>query len=155
VIVNYGEDSKTYNIPVGAHLSVEPGEQVKAGQILVKIRDQSPQSNNFLCTYGSRTGSGGFSNGLSSNLFKSIFTRRFNLRKATRFDKHQPYLALAFRYFKINIVIIAVQICINTAFGDVPRNDLIFNSCLISLKNCSISHLALYRSDMVFAVQEN
>lgn len=37
VIVNYGEESKSYNIPVGAHLSVESGEKVKAGQILVKI----------------------------------------------------------------------------------------------------------------------
>src|SRR5690554_3754811 len=37
VAVEYGEESKSYNIPVGAHLSVEPGAQVKAGQILVKI----------------------------------------------------------------------------------------------------------------------
>lgn len=37
VIVNYGDESKSYNIPVGAHLSVESGEKVKAGQILVKI----------------------------------------------------------------------------------------------------------------------
>jgi DNA-directed RNA polymerase subunit beta' len=37
VIVNYGQESKSYNIPVGAHLAVEAGEKVKAGQILVKI----------------------------------------------------------------------------------------------------------------------
>ncbi|EOZ99805.1 DNA-directed RNA polymerase beta' subunit [Indibacter alkaliphilus LW1] len=37
VIVNYGEESKSYNIPVGAHLAVEQGEKVRAGQILVKI----------------------------------------------------------------------------------------------------------------------
>ncbi|MFD2035562.1 DNA-directed RNA polymerase subunit beta' [Belliella marina] len=37
VIVNYGEENKSYNIPVGAHLAVEVGEKVKAGQILVKI----------------------------------------------------------------------------------------------------------------------
>ncbi|AFL84305.1 DNA-directed RNA polymerase subunit beta' [Belliella baltica DSM 15883] len=37
VIVNYGEENKSYNIPVGAHLAVEAGEKVKAGQILVKI----------------------------------------------------------------------------------------------------------------------
>lgn len=38
VVVNYGgEESKSYNIPVGAHLSVEEGEKVRAGQILVKI----------------------------------------------------------------------------------------------------------------------
>jgi DNA-directed RNA polymerase subunit beta' len=37
VVVAHGEESKSYNIPVGAHLSVEKGEDVKAGQILVKI----------------------------------------------------------------------------------------------------------------------
>ncbi len=37
IIVDYGEDTKGYNIPVGAHLAVEEGEKVKAGQILVKI----------------------------------------------------------------------------------------------------------------------
>jgi DNA-directed RNA polymerase subunit beta' len=37
VVVNYGEESKGYNIPVGAHLAVEAGDKVKAGQILVKI----------------------------------------------------------------------------------------------------------------------
>jgi DNA-directed RNA polymerase subunit beta' len=37
VVVEHGDDSKSYNIPVGAHLSVEKGEDVKAGQILVKI----------------------------------------------------------------------------------------------------------------------
>jgi DNA-directed RNA polymerase subunit beta' len=37
IIVNYKGDSKTYNIPVGAHLAVEAGEKVKSGQILVKI----------------------------------------------------------------------------------------------------------------------
>jgi len=37
IIVNYKGDSRTYNIPVGAHLAVESGEKVKSGQILVKI----------------------------------------------------------------------------------------------------------------------
>jgi DNA-directed RNA polymerase subunit beta' len=37
ILVNYGEESKGYNIPVGAHLAIESGEKVKAGQILVKI----------------------------------------------------------------------------------------------------------------------
>jgi DNA-directed RNA polymerase subunit beta' len=37
VVVHHGDESKSYNIPVGAHLSVEPGEKVKAGQVLVKI----------------------------------------------------------------------------------------------------------------------
>ncbi len=37
VVVEHRDESKSYNIPVGAHLSVEKGEDVKAGQILVKI----------------------------------------------------------------------------------------------------------------------
>jgi len=37
IIVNYGDDSKSYNIPVEAHLAVEQGDKVKAGQVLVKI----------------------------------------------------------------------------------------------------------------------
>ncbi len=37
ILVNYGEESKAYSIPVGAHLAVEAGEKVKSGQILVKI----------------------------------------------------------------------------------------------------------------------
>ncbi len=37
VVVEYGDESKAYNIPVGAHLSVEEGDEVKAGQVLVKI----------------------------------------------------------------------------------------------------------------------
>ncbi|MFC5625987.1 DNA-directed RNA polymerase subunit beta' [Algoriphagus winogradskyi] len=37
IIVNYGEESKGYNIPVGAHLAIEAGDKVKSGQILVKI----------------------------------------------------------------------------------------------------------------------
>lgn len=37
IIVNYGEESKGYNIPVGAHLAIEAGDNVRSGQILVKI----------------------------------------------------------------------------------------------------------------------
>ncbi|MDN3668365.1 DNA-directed RNA polymerase subunit beta' [Echinicola jeungdonensis] len=37
VVVNYGGETKSYNIPVGAHLAVEEGDKVKSGQILVKI----------------------------------------------------------------------------------------------------------------------
>ena len=37
IIVNGKNDAKTYNIPVGAHLSVEEGQKIKAGQILAKI----------------------------------------------------------------------------------------------------------------------
>ncbi len=37
VVVVGKNDSKGYNIPVGAHLSVEEGQKIKAGQILAKI----------------------------------------------------------------------------------------------------------------------
>jgi DNA-directed RNA polymerase subunit beta' len=37
LIVNGKADSKGYNIPVGAHLAVEDGQAIKAGQVLVKI----------------------------------------------------------------------------------------------------------------------
>ncbi|CAN5413751.1 DNA-directed RNA polymerase subunit beta' [soil metagenome] len=37
LIVKGKTDSKTYNIPVGAHLAVDGGEQIKAGHVLVKI----------------------------------------------------------------------------------------------------------------------
>ncbi len=37
VIVKAKDDQKGYNIPVGAHLAVENGEKIKAGQILAKI----------------------------------------------------------------------------------------------------------------------
>ncbi len=37
VIVKGKADSKGYNMPVGAHLAVEAGEKIKAGQVLAKI----------------------------------------------------------------------------------------------------------------------
>jgi len=37
ILVQNGDTEQSYNIPVGAHLSVEQGDKVKAGQILVKI----------------------------------------------------------------------------------------------------------------------
>lgn len=36
-VVVKGKDEKSYNIPVGAHLAVDQGDQIKAGQVLVKI----------------------------------------------------------------------------------------------------------------------
>lgn len=36
-IVILGKDNKHYNLPVGSHLSVDEGDEVKAGQVLVKI----------------------------------------------------------------------------------------------------------------------
>jgi len=37
IIVKGKSDSKGYNIPVGAHLAVEEGQKIKAGQVLAKI----------------------------------------------------------------------------------------------------------------------
>src|SRR5690606_4950967 len=37
IIVNGKSETKSYNIPVGAHLAVDEGEKIKAGQVLVKI----------------------------------------------------------------------------------------------------------------------
>jgi len=37
VIVNGKSDTKGYNMPVGAHLAVDAGEKIKAGQVLAKI----------------------------------------------------------------------------------------------------------------------
>ena len=37
VVVNAKDQSKSYNIPVGAHLAVEVGDKVKVGQPLAKI----------------------------------------------------------------------------------------------------------------------
>ena len=36
-IIVQGKDNKTYNLPVGSHIAVEEGDEVKAGQVLVKI----------------------------------------------------------------------------------------------------------------------
>ncbi|MEI9956090.1 MAG: hypothetical protein WDM90_07270 [Ferruginibacter sp.] len=32
-----GKEKKTYNLPVGSHVVVEEGDEVKSGQVLVKI----------------------------------------------------------------------------------------------------------------------
>ena len=37
ILVAGKSDEKAYNIPVGAHLAVEEGDSIKAGQVLVKI----------------------------------------------------------------------------------------------------------------------
>ena len=36
-VIVEGKDNKVYNLPVGSHISVEEGEEVRAGQVLVKI----------------------------------------------------------------------------------------------------------------------
>jgi len=40
IIVKSSKDEKSYNIPVGAHLTVDQGDEIKAGQILSKIPRQ-------------------------------------------------------------------------------------------------------------------
>ncbi|MFM2049369.1 MAG: DNA-directed polymerase subunit beta [Bacteroidota bacterium] len=38
IVINAkGHDAKNYNIPVGAHIAVSDGEEIKAGQVIVKI----------------------------------------------------------------------------------------------------------------------
>ncbi|MBS1557713.1 MAG: DNA-directed RNA polymerase subunit beta' [Bacteroidetes bacterium] len=37
IVVNGKSDTKSYNIPVGAHLAVDQGEKIKAGHVLAKI----------------------------------------------------------------------------------------------------------------------
>ena len=37
LLVGSGKESKQYNLPVGSHISIEEGDEVKAGQVLVKI----------------------------------------------------------------------------------------------------------------------
>lgn len=37
IIINGKDESKGYNIPVGAHLAVEDGDKLKAGQVMAKI----------------------------------------------------------------------------------------------------------------------
>ncbi len=41
------EEGKSYNIPVGAHLSVEQGDKVKAGQVLAKIPRKTGKSRDI------------------------------------------------------------------------------------------------------------
>ena len=37
LLVGSGKESKQYNLPVGSHIAIEEGDEVKAGQVLVKI----------------------------------------------------------------------------------------------------------------------
>jgi DNA-directed RNA polymerase subunit beta' len=47
VVVASKDDSKGYNIPVGAHLAVEEGDKIKAGQVLAKIPRKSGKSRDI------------------------------------------------------------------------------------------------------------
>jgi hypothetical protein len=88
-------------------------------------------------------------NGWSINFWISILTNRFNLIKATRFERYHPNFEWAFNAFRMRIVINAVHISIITAFSLVPINDFMWSSCLIPLKNISTCHLPLYNSLIV------
>src|SRR6185312_11510798 len=37
IIVEGGKDIKSYNLPVGSHIILDEGEEVRAGQVIVKI----------------------------------------------------------------------------------------------------------------------
>jgi DNA-directed RNA polymerase subunit beta' len=37
ILIEHGKEGKVYSLPVGAHISVENGETVKQGQVIVKI----------------------------------------------------------------------------------------------------------------------
>ncbi|MBV6639123.1 MAG: DNA-directed RNA polymerase subunit beta', partial [Cyclobacteriaceae bacterium] len=47
IVVEGKDDSKGYNIPVGAHLSVSKGDTVKAGQVLAKIPRKTGKSRDI------------------------------------------------------------------------------------------------------------
>ncbi|MBV6647575.1 MAG: DNA-directed RNA polymerase subunit beta', partial [Cyclobacteriaceae bacterium] len=47
ILVDGGENSKSYNIPVGAHLAVESGDKIKAGQVLAKIPRKTGKSRDI------------------------------------------------------------------------------------------------------------
>ena len=47
IIIEGSDHSKSYNIPVGAHLSVEKGDKLKAGQVLAKIPRRTGKSRDI------------------------------------------------------------------------------------------------------------
>ncbi len=47
VVIASKDDSKGYNIPVGAHLAVDEGDKIKAGQVLAKIPRKSGKSRDI------------------------------------------------------------------------------------------------------------
>ncbi|MFY0688819.1 MAG: DNA-directed RNA polymerase subunit beta' [Cyclobacteriaceae bacterium] len=47
IVVNYDDTEKGYNIPVGAHLAINEGDKVKAGQVLAKIPRKSGKSRDI------------------------------------------------------------------------------------------------------------
>ncbi len=47
IVVEGKNDTKSYNIPVGAHLAVDKGDKIKAGQVLVKIPRKTGKSRDI------------------------------------------------------------------------------------------------------------
>ena len=47
IVVEGKDDSKSYNIPVGAHLAVDKGDKVKPGQVLAKIPRKTGKSRDI------------------------------------------------------------------------------------------------------------
>ncbi|MGB3465436.1 MAG: DNA-directed RNA polymerase subunit beta', partial [Cyclobacteriaceae bacterium] len=47
IVIEGGDNSKSYNIPVGAHLSVDVGDKLKAGQVLAKIPRRTGKSRDI------------------------------------------------------------------------------------------------------------
>ncbi len=47
IIVQYGDESKHYNIPVGAHLTVDHDQKIKAGEVLAKIPRKTGKSRDI------------------------------------------------------------------------------------------------------------
>ena len=47
IVVEGKDASKSYNIPVGAHLAVDKGDKIKAGQVLVKIPRKTGKSRDI------------------------------------------------------------------------------------------------------------
>src|SRR5690606_5564725 len=88
---------------------------------------------------------------LSIHCCRLILTNKFNRINAIRLDRCQSYFAKAFNAFNTSMVIKAVHICIHTALGVVPMKDLMWSSCLISLKKISTCQRLLYSSLIVLA----
>jgi len=47
IIVQFGDESKHYNIPVGAHLTVDHDQKIKAGEVLAKIPRKTGKSRDI------------------------------------------------------------------------------------------------------------
>ena len=87
--------------------------------------------------YSSPTSSGGGVNGSFNHFSSSFFVNVFNLSDTTRLASPHLYFAMCFSQQSSSIADKAVHICVSTALRDVPMKLIIFNSCLIFLKNFS------------------